>query len=290
MNKLLLSILGAFTFGVINLIGEEGGIISNKMPSFLQRVISKQLNNNKSWYRYICEEREIIDELTNSGKVMNSESETYTWIHTKLQSFSKLIAINGARYDNSFLEAQDKKINQLIANVEAMSEQEQNKLFHETQLKRERGALPTLFKNFLMAFIFSHQGEQEINGIKTLVIGFSPQDSFKTSSRESLFLTKMEGKLWVTKQTNQIIRFTAILNDDVQYLAGILGSIKKGATITFEQANIGNGLWFPTFKTLTYRKDIIFKSSHLRRTNLYRNYRLNPLFKKQSLVQVENLQ
>jgi len=290
MNKLLLSILGALTFGVINLIGEEGGIISNKMPSFLQTVIAKQLSNNRLWYRYICEEREIIDELTNSGKVMNSESETYTWIHTKLQSFSKLIAINGARYDNSFLEVQDKKINQLITNVEAMSQQKQNKLFHETQLERERGVLPTLFKNFLMAFLFTYQGEQEINGMKTLVIGFSPQDKFKTSSRESLFLTKMEGQLWVTKKNDQIIRFTAILNDDIQYLAGILGSIKKGATITFEQANIGNGLWFPTFKTLTYRKDTIFKNSYLRRTNLYRNYRLNPLFKKQSLVQVENLQ
>ena len=66
-------------------------------------------------------EREIIDELTNSGKVMNSESETYTWIHTKLQSFSKLIAINGARYDNSFLEAQDKKINQLIDELQISS-------------------------------------------------------------------------------------------------------------------------------------------------------------------------
>ena len=290
MDKLLLSILGVFTFGVINLIGEEGGIISDKIPSLLQTVISKQLDNNKLWYRYICEEREIIDELTNSGKVINSESKTYTWIHTNLQSFSKLIAINGARYDNSFLEAQDKKINQLITNVAAMSQQKKNKLSHETQLERERGVLPTLFKNFLMAFLLSHQGEQDINGIKTLVIGFSPHDNFEISSRDSLFLTKIQGQLWVTKKNNQIIRFTAILNDDIQYLAGILGSIKKGATITFEQADIGNGLWFPTFKTLTYRKDTIFKNSYLRRTNLFRNYRLNPLFKKQSLVQVENLQ
>lgn len=289
MKKLLLSIIGICILGVTTFVGEEVVTISNGISDLLQKAVSKQLKNNELLYRYIYEEQEIIDELTDLGEVRSSKSETYTWIHTKLQSFTKLIAVNGAQYDDSYLKKQDKQIIQSIADVDLMSLQKQKKMFLETQRERKGGVLPTLFNNFLMAFVFSRQGEQEINGIKTLVVDFRPLGNFKVPSQKSLFLARMKGRLWVTKKTHQVIRFTAILDDDIHYLAGILGSIKKGATITFEQAKIGNGLWFPTFRTLTYREDVFFKNAHLRRTNLYRNYRLNSLFKKQSLVQVERL-
>ena len=72
-------------------------------------------------------------------------------------------------------------------------------------------------------------------------------------------------------------------------MGGLFGSLKKGATITLEQADIGNGLWLPTFTTVTYRRSLLFTGTHRRETSLFRDYRLNPKIRSGDQVQVESL-
>ena len=260
-----------------------------QLLSVLRQAVSHQLKNDQARYRYIYEEQEVIEELIDSDKIKHSVTKTYTWFHTELSSFSKLISINGARYDSHYLKAQNKAIRKSVAKEEGLSLSERNQKLIKTRRKREGEMQTALFRNLLAAFSFAPQKSEYVNGSETMVLVFRPKISFKPPNARVTFLLSLKGKLWITKGSNQLIRLTGTLSNDVKYLGGLFGSLKKGATFTLEQADIGNGLWFPTFSTVTYKRSLLFKGAHKRQTSLYSHYRLNPFHRRSNVVQVENL-
>ncbi len=260
-----------------------------RLSTILKRAISHQLENDRARYRYIYEEKEVVDRFTTLGAIEKSVSRTYTWIHTELQSFSKLISIDGARYDAHYLETQDEAIRRSIAAAERLSPNKRKLRLAKTRREREAEMQTELFRNLLAAFHFSFLRGEIVNGSETLALDFEPKTGFKPPSSRSAFLSSLRGKLWITRKSHQLIRLTGTLGQDVNFWGGLFGSLKKGATITLEQADIGNGFWLPTFSTVTYQRNLFFKSTHRRETSLYRGYRLNPSYRRTGWVQVESL-
>ena len=287
--KLLICIILALTFGRAG-----GGWAFEKqnpasLDAILKRAIENQMENDRARYRYIYEEKEVVDRYDATEAIEESVSRTYTWIHTEVQSFSKLISINGARYDQQYLQAQDAAIRRSIAGARRLSTQERKALISRTRQERDGQMQAELFRNLLAAFSFTLTGRESVNGSETLVLDFEPRAGFKPASSRSSFLSSLRGKLWITRESHQPIRLTGRLGKDVRFVGGLFGSLKKGATITLEQADIGNGLWLPTFTTVTYRQHLFFKGTHRRETSLFRDYRLNPGYRRTDQVQVESL-
>ena len=289
IRKLLFCIW--FIFLGVNVHGSKDLELERQkqLVSILRQAVSHQLKNDRARYRYIYEEQEVIEELIDSDKIKHSATKTYTWFHTELSSFSKLISVNGARYDSHYLKAQDKAIRRSVAKGEGLSLSERNQKLIKTQRKREGEIQTALFRNLLAAFIFAPQKSEYVNGSETMVLVFKPKINFKPPNARGAFFLSLKGKLWITKGSNQLIRLTGILSNDVNYVGGLFGSLKKGATFTLEQADIGNGLWFPTFSTVTYKRSLLFKGAHKRQTSLYSHYRLNPFHRRSKVVQVEKL-
>ncbi|MCY3759283.1 MAG: hypothetical protein OXG96_16320 [Acidobacteria bacterium] len=247
------------------------------------------MENDRARYRYLYEEKAVVDRYDSTGSIEESVSRTYTWIHTDLESFSKLISINGAAYDRQYLQAQDNAIRRSISNAERLSPQKRKARVARTRRERDGQMQAEIFRNLLAAFRFSVTGREQVNGWETLVLDFEPRAGFEPPSSRSAFLRSLSGKLWITRESHQPIRLTGRLGEDVRFVGGLFGSLKKGATITLEQADIGNGLWFPTFTTVTYRRSLLFKGSHRRETSLFSDYRLNTGRHPSDQVQVESL-
>ena len=91
------------------------------LTAILERAIAHQMENDRARYRYIYEEKEVVDRYAAAGAIEESISRTYTWIHTEVQSFSKLISINRARYDQQYLQAQEEAIRRSIAGAKRLS-------------------------------------------------------------------------------------------------------------------------------------------------------------------------
>ena len=259
------------------------------LTAILERAIAHQMENDRARYRYIYEEKEVVDRYDATGAIEESVSRTYTWIHTEVQSFSKLISINGAHYDQQYLQAQEEAIRRSIADAKRLSTQKRKARIGRTRQERDGQMQSELFRNLLAAFRFTLTGRESVNGSETLVLDFEPRAGFKPASSRSAFLSSLRGKLWITRESHQPIRLTGRLGKDVRFVGGLFGSLKKGATITLEQADIGNGLWLPTFTTVTYRQNLFFKGTHRRETSLFRHYRLNPGYRRTDQVQVESL-
>ena len=260
-----------------------------RLDAILKQVIENQMENDRARYRYVYEEKAVVDRYDSTGTIEESISRTYTWIHTELESFSKLISINGARYDRHYLQAQDNAIQRSISDAERLSIPKRKARIARTQRERDGQMQTEIFRNLLAAFRFSVAGREHVNGWETLVLDFEPRAGFEPPSSRSAFLRSLGGKLWITLESHQPIRLTGRLGEDVRFVGGLFGSLKKGATIPLEQADIGNGLWLPTFTTVTYRRSLLFKGSHRRETSLFRDYRLNPGIRPGNRVEVENL-
>lgn len=260
-----------------------------RLDAILKQVIENQMENDRARYRYLYEEKAVVDRYDSTGSIEESVSRTYTWIHTDLESFSKLISINGARYDRQYLQAQDKAIERSIVDAKRLSPQKRQARIARTRRDRDGQMQTEIFRNLLVAFHFSLKGRETVNGWETLVLDFQPKAGFDPPSSRSAFLRSLHGKLWVTRESRQPIRLTGRLGEDVRFVGGLFGSLKKGATITLEQTDIGNGLWLPTFTTVTYRRNLLFKGTHRRETSLFRDYRLNPGLRPTDQVEVESL-
>ncbi len=260
-----------------------------RLDAILKQVIENQMENDRARYRYVYEEKAVVDRYDSTGSIEESVSRTYTWIHTDLESFSKLISINGARYDRQYLQAQDRAIRRSISDAERLSPQKRKARMAGTRRERNGQMQTEIFRNLLAAFRFTVAGREQVNGWETLVLDFEPRAGFEPPSSRSGFLRSLSGKLWITRESSQPIRLTGRLGSDVRFVGGLFGSLKKGATITLEQADIGNGLWLPTFTTVTYRRSLLFTGSHRRETSLFRDYRLNPGIRPSNQVEVESL-
>ena len=260
-----------------------------RLDAILKQVIENQMENDRARYRYGYEEKAVVDRYDSTGSIEESVSRTYTWIHTDLESFSKLISINGARYDRQYLQAQDNAIRRSISDAERLSPQKRKARIARTRRERDGQMQTEIFRNLLAAFRFTMAGREHVNGWETLVLDFEPRAGFEPPSSRSAFLRNLSGKLWITRKSHQPIRLTGRLGEDVRFVGGLFGSLKKGATITLEQADIGNGLWLPTFTTVTYRRSLLFKGAHRRETSLFRDYRLNPGVRPGNPVEVESL-
>lgn len=289
VRKLLIWILLVPACGM----GDDGRADETLTPArldeMLRQVIENQMENDRARYRYLYEEKAVVDRYDSTGNIVGSASKTYTWIHTEMESFSKLISINGARYDRQYLQAQDNAIQRSISDAGRLSPQKRKARIARTQRERDGQMQTEIFRNLLAAFRFTVTGREHVNGWETLVLDFEPRAGFEPPSSRSAFLRSLSGKLWITRESHQPIRLTGRLGEDVRFVGGLFGSLKKGATITLEQADIGNGLWLPTFTTVTYRRSILFKGSHRRETSLFRDYRLNPGIGPGGRVEVESL-
>ena len=289
VRKLLIWILLVLTSGMGVVGRADETPTPARLDAILKQVIENQMENDRARYRYVYEEKAVVDRYDSSGNIEKSVTRTYHWIHTALESFSKLISINGARYDRQYLQAQDSAIQRSISDAERLSPQKRRARIARTRRERDGQMQTEIFRNLLAAFRFTVTGREHVNGWETLVLDFEPRAGFEPPSSRSSFLKSLSGKLWITRDSHQPIRLTGRLGEDVRFVGGLFGSLKKGATITLEQADIGNGLWLPTFTTVTYRRSLLFKGSHRRETSLFRDYRLNPGVRPDNQVEVESL-
>jgi hypothetical protein len=272
----------------LSLCVESPAILSqDQMQKILSATAAHQLENSEKRYQYTYAEKEIVEELGAEDKVKKSETKTYAWRHTEFDSFLKLLTLNGASYDSSYWKLQDDKIRQTMLEEDRKSEAEKNQM--RIKARQDREEETALFRNLTEAFVFKPLAREIINGSNAWVLEFSPRPGFMPQNRESRLLKGLFGKIWITVDQSQLIRLAGTLEEDVDYGIGIFGSLKRGSTVTLEQEDIGNGLWFPTFTIITYKANLLIKGTHERKISHFSNYQFNPEYFRRQKTEAEKL-
>lgn len=252
----------------------------------LHEVVSLQLKNIDARYHFRYNEEEITEELDAEGNPKRFDTKVMQWFHTEYDSYVKYLSVNGASYRPSVLAEQQTKIDQQIAEVQSKSESQ--RLSMRAKIIEERDKEKDFIRSLPEAFEFQYAGEQTINGQLSWIYSFTPRPGFHPRSRETRFLKALAGQIWITQNEHQLIRLKGTLGEDVDFGAGLFGSVKRGSTITLEQAPGPEGLWFPAFTEMEFRAKVFVKGQNRIEISRYSQYvRVSDPRKK---IEVEKIQ
>jgi hypothetical protein len=101
------------------------------------------------------------------------------------------------------------------------------------------------------AYITKWIGRESRNGRDCDIFELDPDPKFQPRSMFQDAFAHITAKLWVDRETTQIVRGEARVLSDISFGGGILGKLYRGSLVSMEQAEIAPGIWLPT----SYRYD-----------------------------------
>lgn len=96
------------------------------------------------------------------------------------------------------------------------------------------------------AFSITWIGRENRNGRDCDVLDLQPTASFHPHTIFQEAITHVVAKIWVDRDSNQMVRAEAHLLRDVSFGGGILGKLYRGGVFSLEQAEVAPGLWLPS--------------------------------------------
>jgi hypothetical protein len=89
-------------------------------------------------------------------------------------------------------------------------------------------------------------GRETWNGRECDVIGLDPNPKFQPRSMFQDAFAHTTAKLWVDRQSIQIVHAEAHVTSDISFGGGILGKLYRGSVVSMDQAEVAPGVWLPT--------------------------------------------
>ena len=84
------------------------------------------------------------------------------------------------------------------------------------------------------------------NGRECDVFELDPNPDFRPHSMFQSALSHVTAKIWVDRESNQLVWGEAHVMSDISVGGGILGKVYRGSRISMEQAEVAPGIWLPT--------------------------------------------
>jgi hypothetical protein len=98
----------------------------------------------------------------------------------------------------------------------------------------------------LQAFSITWTRRENRNGRDCDVFDLQPNLSFHPHTMFQEAITHVVAKIWVDRESNQMVGAEARLLRDVSFGGGILGKLYRGGVFSLEQAEVSPGLWLPS--------------------------------------------
>jgi hypothetical protein len=102
------------------------------------------------------------------------------------------------------------------------------------------------------AYYAKFVGRESRNGRDCDVFELDPNPKFQPRSMFQDAFAHTMAKLWVDRETVQIVRGEAHVTSDISFGGGILGKLYRGSIVSMEQAEIAPGIWLPTHYQYDY--------------------------------------
>ena len=96
------------------------------------------------------------------------------------------------------------------------------------------------------AFVIKWLGTSPWHGGTCDVFELDPDPAFHPHGLFQDALAHVTAKMWVDRETNQMVRGEAHMMSDISFGGGILGKLYRGGVVSLEQAPVAPGVWLPT--------------------------------------------
>ena len=230
--------------------GPDGKLSQQQMQELFRVVADKDLENNKRERDYTYTEREVQTNLDGKGHTKSTEIKTYEILEIAGEQVQRLIAKDDKPLSAKDAAKEDEKIQKIIDKRKNESDEDRRKRAQKAEKEREDGR--KFVKEVADAYNFKLVGTELISGREAWVIDGEPRPGFEPHMKESKFLSKFHGRVWIDKSDLQLSKLDVEALDTVSF-GLVIARIHKGTRFILEQTRVNDEVWLP--KQVNYKVD-----------------------------------
>ena len=249
----------------------KGALSQQQMQNLFRVVADKDIENEKHQRDYTYLDREVEHKLDSKGKTKSTEVKTYEILEIYGEQVQRLIQKDDKPLDGKEAAKEEEKIQKIIDKRRNESDDARKKREEKEAKEREDGR--KFVREVADAYDFKLVGMEEVGGREAWVIDGEPRPGFEPHMKESKFLSKFHGRVWIDKGDLQLAKMDIEAIDTVS-VGWVLARIHKGTRVMLEQTRVNDEVWLP--RHLTFKLDArvaLFKGFNLDGEQEYRDYK-----------------
>ena len=207
-----------------------------------QKLVDNQHHNDKTLEEYERIEHQVSRTGGDNPKVL--EDRIFRIVPTGSGTMKILLKTDGKTVDPLEYRKQLQAWAEVLA-LMLKTEDPRTKIAYAKWQKKQQDRAQLVDASRL-AFSMTWMGRENRNGRDCDVLDLQPTASFHPRTIFQEAITHVVAKIWVDRDSNQMVRAEAHLLRDVSFGGGILGKLYRGGVFSLEQAEVAPGLWLPS--------------------------------------------
>ncbi|HET7890806.1 MAG TPA: hypothetical protein VFL34_04750 [Candidatus Sulfotelmatobacter sp.] len=251
--------------------GDGGKLSQEQMRELLRVVADKDIENEKRLRDYTYIDREVENKLDGKGQTKSTEVKTYEMLEIYGTPVQRLIAKDDKPLDAKEDAKEEQKVQKIIDKRKNESDEDRKKREQKEMKEREDGR--KFVREVADAYDFKLVGTEDVGGREAWVIDGEPRPGFEPHMKESKFLSKFHGRVWIDKGDLQLAKMDISAIDTVS-VGWVLARIHKGTRVMLEQTRVNDEVWLP--RHLTFKVDArvaLFKGFNIDGEQDFRDYK-----------------
>jgi hypothetical protein len=251
--------------------GADGKLSQEQMRQLLRVVAEKDIENEKRQHDYTYIDREVESRLDSQGNTKSTEVKTYEILELYGTPVRRLMAKDDKPLNAKEAAKEEEKIQKIIDKRSHESDEDRRKREEKEIKEREDGR--KFVRGVADAYDFKLMGTEQVDGRDAWIIDGEPRPGFEPHMKESRFLSKFHGRLWIDKSDLQLAKMDVEAIDTVS-VGWVLARIHKGTRVMLEQTRVNDEVWLP--RRVTFKVDArvaLFKGFNIDGEQEYRDYR-----------------
>ena len=251
--------------------GTDGKLSQEQMRQLFRVVADKDIENEKRQRDYTYIDREVQNNLDGKGKTKSTEVKTYEILEIYGAQVQRLIEKDDKPLDAKAAAKEEEKIQKIIDKRKNESDEDRRKREEKEVKEREDGR--KFVREVADAYDFKLVGTEEVGGREAWVIDGEPRPGFEPHMKESKFLSKFHGRVWIDKGDLQLAKMDIEAIDTVS-VGWVLARVHKGTRVMLEQTRVNDEVWLP--RHVTFKLDArvaLLKGFNIDGDQEYRDYK-----------------
>jgi len=249
----------------------HGNLSQQQMQELFRIVAEKDLENDKKQRDYTYIYRQLETKLDGKGNAKSNETKTYEVIDIYGEQLERLIATNDKPISQKDAEKEEKKIQKAMDKRKNESDSERKKRLEKEEKEREDGR--KFVREVADAYNFKLVGTESVAGREAWVIDGEPRPGYQPHMKESRFLPKFHGRVWIDKDDLQLSKMDVECLDTISW-GLFLARFHKGSRFMLEQTRVNDEVWLP--QHLAVKVDVrlaLLKNFNVNIEQSYRDYK-----------------
>jgi len=177
------------------------------------------------------------------GRTLSTKSRTFDVLVVGERPYRRLIAEDGRPLEPAKARKAHDDFEKEFRKQQGLPEKERRK--RAEQRRKQEETSRAFLREIPDAFQFELLRRDHLDGLPVWVIRAEPRPGHKPKIKDARLLKKFRGVLWIDEQEYQWVKIEAEAIETVSF-GWVLARLRKGSTMTFEQARVNEEVWMPS--------------------------------------------